>query len=322
MHRILHLLLLLLLAPCCLAQQAVQSGTFLNHLDIAATAGTSGIGFDMAMPLSEHLDVRAGFSYMPRAKFYMDLQVTLEDGYEEVPYGKPLKEQSKKMKNLMTLLNDLTGLESDSHVYVHLIPIFYNGKVLVDWKPFHDKSWHFTTGVYFGPSHIGTAYNYADETAFLLALNGYVNIYDHVLAEDPVISVGDASVEFSPSVNKKILEFGRPSFYIGPKKDGSYYHTLPLTDGTVHADCYANAIKPYLGFGYGSTLGKSGRCTLSFEGGCLFWGGTPTIITHDGVDLAHDMQYIKKNSLRHLVDWISAMKVYPILEARLAWRIF
>lgn len=295
---------------------------WLNHVDVAAVAGTSGLGFDLGISVNEHLTVRTGFTYMPRFSVPIDIQVSLEDGFEEVQYGSSMKEQNKKLKQLLGMLNDFTGLDCDNKVSIDVTPTFYNGKILVDWYPFHTKSWHFTTGVYFGPSLFGTAVNYSDETAFLLAINAYNTMYGHVMAQEDLINVGGKGFEVTPEMYEKFENFGRITFYIGPENDGSYYHTVPLADGTVHADCYVNVFKPYLGFGYGRSFGTSGRCTLSVESGCMFWGGSPRIITHDGVDLARDMEYIKKGTLRHLVDGISALKVFPLLEARLSWRIF
>lgn len=316
-----HLILVFLLSLFGRLFAQTASAPLFEHVEVAALAGTAGVGFDVALSVNEQVKVRAGFSYLPNFKLPLDMKVTLEDGYEDVSY-EDMGDQYRKLFQMLSMLTDLTGVEADDVVKLHIVPTIYNGKILVDWFPFQDKSWHFTAGIYVGPSRIGKAYSLESETAFLLALNGYNHIYENVRNEEDIIHVGDAGFEFTPNTNQKILDYGRATFYIGPKKDGSHYHTVPANDGRVYANSYTNPIRPYLGFGYGKPIGQSGRCTLSFEGGFLMWGGTPTIITHDGVDLAHEMTYIKKNQLRHLVDWVSAMKVYPVLEARLAWRIF
>ena len=48
-----------------------------KHLDVAVTAGTTGIGAELAMPLSETVQVRAGFSVMPSIKVPMHFKVAL-----------------------------------------------------------------------------------------------------------------------------------------------------------------------------------------------------------------------------------------------------
>lgn len=319
-----HLILVFLLSLFGRLFAQTASAPLFEHVEVAALTGTAGVGFDVALTVNEQVKVRAGFSYLPNFKLPLDMRIALEDGYEESRYTDPAikDQQNKKLNQMLSMLTDLTGVEADDVVYMYIIPTIYNGKFLVDWFPFHDKSWHFTAGLYVGPSQIGKAFSLDSETAFLLALNGYNHIYENVKNEEDIIHVGDAGFEFTPSTNQKILDYGRATFYIGPKKDGSYYHTVPNNDGRVYANSYTNPIRPYLGFGYGKSLGRSGRCSLSFEGGFLMWGGTPTILTHDGVDLAHDMSFIQKAYLRHLVNSVSALKVYPVLEARLVWRIF
>lgn len=323
MTRILVVLLALTLSIAQLIAQPGERALF-GRLDVAALAGTTGVGFDVAVEVNEHVSIRTGFSYMPQIKYPLFLSVSLEDGLEEVEYYDPImkEQQNQKMASLLETLASLTGIEADSRVDIHVVPKYFNGKLLVDWRPLSNKAWHFTAGFYAGPSHIGTAYNYAEETAFLQALNGYNHIYDNIKNQRPVISVGDASTELTPELTQKFLDYGRATFYIGPQKDGEYYHTVPAEDGSIRADCYTNAFKPYLGFGYTREIGLTGRCTLSMEGGWLFWGGKPRIITHDGVDLAHDMEYIKKETLRHLIDGVSALKGLPLLEVRVAWRVF
>lgn len=316
----LSLLLILCMVGALRAQSADRQ--WLNHVEAAVTAGTDGVGFDLSMSVNEHVRVRTGFSYMPRFHFKIDMGVSLEDGFEQGLNEEQKKEQKQKLKQLLGMLDDLTGIHADDVVAVQITPIFYNGKILVDWYPWHQKNWHLTAGLYVGPSHVGMARNYDDETAFLLALNGYNTIYQHIVNQEPIMDVGGMGFEFTPDMNEKFLQYGRATFYIGPKNDGSYYHAEPTPEGRITADCYANPVKPYLGFGYGKTIGSTGRCTLSLECGALMWGGRPEIITHEGVDLSHDMQHINRTYLRNMVNSVTFFRVYPVIEARLAWRIF
>jgi hypothetical protein len=57
---------------CCphnfVQQQSLQSqksGIFRN-LDVSVTAGTTGIGIDVASKLGDYVQLRAGYEYMPR----------------------------------------------------------------------------------------------------------------------------------------------------------------------------------------------------------------------------------------------------------------
>lgn len=96
----------------------------------------------------------------------------------------------------------------------------------------------------------------------------------------------------------------------------------PDENNMVSCKIKANSFRPYLGFGYGGRLSKrSDRNWVSFDCGAMFWGGTPKIITHEGVDLARDVTNIGGKVGRY-VDFFKAFKVYPVLEVRFTHRIF
>ena len=96
----------------------------------------------------------------------------------------------------------------------------------------------------------------------------------------------------------------------------------PDKDGTVRARVKANPFKPYLGIGYGGRLLKnSDRYHISADLGILFWGGTPSIIMHDGTNLARDVVDIG-GKVGDYVDFISGLHVYPVLNLRITKTIF
>ena len=53
----------------------------------------------------------------------------------------------------------------------------------------------------------------------------------------------------------------------------------------------------------------------------MFWGGTPKILTHDGTDLANDVDHVR-GKVGDYVKIIKAFKVYPVLSLRLTRKIF
>jgi hypothetical protein len=88
------------------------------------------------------------------------------------------------------------------------------------------------------------------------------------------------------------------------------------------AEMKVNSFKPYLGFGYGGNLIKGNdRCKISFDCGALFWGGTPSIKTHDGTDLTKDVENIR-GKVGDYVDLAKKIKVFPVLNLRVAYRLF
>lgn len=109
--------------------------------------------------------------------------------------------------------------------------------------------------------------------------------------------------------------------HVGDYPDGTPYRMEPDANNMVSCKIKVNNFRPYLGFGYGGKLSnRSDRNWISFDCGAMFWGGTPRIITHDGVDLAKDVKNIS-GKVGDYVSLFKAVKVYPVLELRLTHRI-
>ena len=110
--------------------------------------------------------------------------------------------------------------------------------------------------------------------------------------------------------------------HVGDYPDGTPYRMEPDANNMVSCKIKVNNFRPYLGFGYGGKLSnRSDRNWISFDCGAMFWGGTPRVITHDGVDLAKDVKNIS-GKVGDYVSLFKAVKVYPVLELRLTHRIF
>lgn len=102
---------------------------------------------------------------------------------------------------------------------------------------------------------------------------------------------------------------------------GDAYRMLPDEECMVRANAYANAVKPYVGFGYGGFIDRYQRTKLSVDCGVMFWGGRPSVITHDGVDLVRDL-YDLNSSVDRYVKIVKALPVYPVIELKISQRIF
>ena len=53
----------------------------------------------------------------------------------------------------------------------------------------------------------------------------------------------------------------------------------------------------------------------------MFWGGRPSIVTHDGVDLVRDL-YDLNESIDRYVKLVKALPVYPVVELKISQRLF
>ena len=166
------------------------------------------------------------------------------------------------------------------------------------------------------------------------AMGVQVGYYTHpILYPENVYNIEWIANDPDHPDNPQNLDNGGPGFEPGelvehyandpsdPLHDvGDPYLMQPDENSMVKARLRVNAFKPYLGFGYGGRLLKNDdRYHVHFECGALFWGGTPAIITHDGTNLAKDVDHIS-GKVGDYVDFFTFFKVYPVLNLRLTRR--
>lgn len=288
-----------------------------KNLDLSVTAGSTGIGIDIASPINKNLQLRGGFSFMPHFNQTMHFGIQVGDKKEN-KYNEKGERIETKFDRLANYLEQFTGYKVDDQVDMIGEPTYYNFNLLVDWFPFHNKKWHFTAGAYIGNSRIAKAYNATEDMPSLVAVGIYNNMYEKVLNEEPIFN----GLELPPDICDKILSYGRMGIHVGDHiSDGTPYMMEPNNESMVKASVKVNSFKPYIGFGYGSAISKDKRIHASFDCGTLFWGGTPKITTHDGTDLANDVQNID-GKVGDYVGIIKSFKVFPIINLRLTYRLF
>lgn len=290
-----------------------------NHLDVAVTAGSTGIGLDVAMPVCKIVQVRAGFTYMPH--IFSDSQFGIQIGDE--PGTK--QEQKEKFDKMAGFVEQYLGTKIDQYINMERTPNMNNFKFLVDVFPFKNKKWHVTGGFYWGPSVIAKAENAAIDGTSLVGVTMYNKFYDAAVNDEPIYN----NVYLDPSLADKFIKYGRMSVHLGNFKgqvdeNGNPvpYRLVPNADNMIVCKLKVNSFKPYLGFGYGGALSKrSDTYHLSFDCGAMFWGGTPHLYTHDGTDLIHDVENVQ-GKVGDNVKFFKALKVFPVLELRFSRKIF
>ncbi len=306
-------------------------GVFQN-LDVSVTAGTTGIGIDVASRVHENVQLRMGYEYMPRFKksIYFPVEV---GGQPAVAYDANGNRIETTFDRLSKMLKELTGFTVEDEVEMVGKPTINNFKFLVDVFPFKNKHWHVTGGFYWGPSQFAYAENSTQAMTSLLAVSMYNQLYEKCVADVPIIHIdGDEDDPDNPGMDiflndayrQKILNYGRMGFHVGDKKeDGEpYVMEADAESGMVKVRAKSNSFKPYLGFGYGGKLMKSREdWQVSFDAGMMFWGGTPSLITHDGTNLTKDVENIS-GKVGDWVDFLGGIKVYPVLQVRFTKTIF
>ena len=334
-----RLLLYVFVALCGLSASAQgSSGEKLDklymfkHLDASVTLGTTGIGFDVSTPVTNYAQLRVGFSFMPPFHKGIDFDVQVGEEYEE-KYDAEGNRVETKFDKMANALHQVTGYEVVDEVEMIGVPTYNNLKVLVDVFPFQkDKRWHVTAGFFLGPSRIAKAYNATEAMPTLLAVGIYNTMRDKTLASyeqgwpyPPVISVGPWELNETDMIEKladRFMRYGRMGMHEGDYDDGTPYMMEPGSDGMVRAEVKANAFKPYLGLGYGGRLLKNNdKFHIAVDLGAMFWGGSPSIITHEGVNLTKDVINIS-GKVGDYVSLAKTFKVFPVLDVRFVYNIF
>ncbi len=315
--------------------QYCKEHNIFQHLDISLTAGTTGIGIDVASPVGKYVQLRAGYEFMPRFTKRMEFDLTI-NGEPAIVYD----EQGYKQETTFTQMNDflyeLTGYDVEDHVDMIGKPTINNFKFLVDVYPFQqNKHWHFTAGFYWGPSRFAYAENAIEFMRTLNAVGIYNQMYNKAVNGEPLIKYEGVSLEVPEELNKKIQKMGRLGFAVGYfkhdivdgagnviHKAGERYIVEPDDRGMVTVTAKSNSFKPYLGFGYGGRLAKNrDDWHVSFDCGAMFWGGTPDLYMHDGINLIEDVERVS-GQVGTYVDLFKAFKVFPVLSFRITKRIF
>ncbi len=316
---------------------------YFQHLDVGVNLGTTGIGVDVSMPVHDIVCLRTGFNYMPRVEVPMTFGIQVGDD--------PATSDSKFAK-MASVLQDLTGNPVSDHVDMIGKAKMWNWNFLVDVYPLkNNKHWRVTAGFFLGPSTIAESYNKTESMASLVAVGIYNNMYNKLhgktkreLASVKLVDLSVLGPEYKDlyfdidmlyALQQGFDAAGRMGVILGTyvndvldkegnviHKKGEYYMMTPDDDDMVKADMKVNAFKPYIGVGYEGRLVKGNdRLTVAVDGGIMLWGGKPSLITHDGTDLIHDVEGIT-GKVGSYVDVMSKLSVYPTLSVRFAYTIF
>lgn len=310
------------------------------HADLALTAGTTGIGFELGMPINKYLNVRAGGTFMPHFKVPLTFTAQIGDGDQMTADG--LETRFERMAHL---LEGFVGQPVDDKVDMAASPTMNQAKIMFDVLPFKNKNWHFTAGLYCGKSRIANCINKTHEITSLFAINLYNRIYDNN---------GEIALGFSlpPEILMTVLYYGRAGFPVGQyahdvvyeedvwihddyleidyiehaKGDiihakGDTYLMAPSSENTAYANAFVNKFRPYFGFGYSGAISRDRKWKFGFDAGIMMWGGAPKLVDHNSVDLMYDVENIV-GQINHYVQITRHMKAYPILEFKISKRLF
>lgn len=356
MTRLLLLPILLLVSSVTFAQdvagdtsalstgQANESVKPFSSLSLSFTAGTVGLGFDLEAPVTSWLKVRAGASFMPH--------VNINKGDYVIHVGEnPDVAKDTKIFNTLT---ELTSYKVNPNVAMERQPVMNNAKLLFDIYPLKNKDWHATVGVYYGSRQLYRGENKLDEGPSLMSFSMYNNLHRMAVNDEPIV-VGKTYVYLADNIVEKLLEYGSMGIPVGKfandifddegkliHEKGSMFNMLPDQNCMITEKSYVNKFKPYVGIGYnGRISSKDPRWMVGFDVGAMFLGSPSLVMTrmeqtstynektdkfvvknyYYDIDINKDI-YDYTSNFKSKVNFLNSLKVYPVLELRLSYKIF
>lgn len=290
----------------------------LNKLELGVTVGTTGLGIELGTPITKWARLRVGASYIPH--------VALPMHFSLMTYAEGTSINTGNFDKVKDMMYEVSGYEIDDVIDVDAVPKMWNLKVLADIYPIpNNHHWRLTGGVFIGNNTLGTARNTISEAPSLLAMNLYNKMYDVFMSdyffEHPLVS----DVYMDPLVideaRKRFEQYGVMGVHLGDYKNGEPYFMQPDKDGTVSARAIVNKVRWYGGIGYETSISKDKRWNIGVDLGAMFWGGEPTVMTHDGVNMTDDLVNIR-GSVGDYMDLMRQLKVYPTIEFRIGYTFF
>ena len=327
----------------------------LQHMDISLIAGTTGIGLEVSSPIGNYLKVRAGYEFTPRITVNMKFNAMIGDesaatsdkfarmstllheisGYQVEDHINMI---GKPTLNNVKLLVDVYPFRKNKHW--HFTAGIYWGASKFAYADNDTKAMTslLSLGMYnriyehaiaMEPMVDWTAAGISQEVQQKYHLNIIpTELYDKIKNNGRMgFGLGYFTNDIYGTFEKDVFDMnGRRIHKAGEEgiihAAGDRYMLEPGSDGMVHVQAKSNALKPYVGFGYGGRLIKGNDdWQISFDAGALFWGGMPDIYTHDGINLMKDVTGIE-GQVGNYIDAFKALKVYPVLNLKISRRIF
>ena len=218
--------------------------------------------------------------------------VTVRAGYGGMAWGnikfKAINTASEITQMEMVEEDAIKRAQMVDKIELSLKPNFWNFYVLGEVHPFRNQPFYFSAGLFFGSQNFIHFRNTNDGAlGFLYDANQKVQDYNNLFHTNyPPVGVQFGDYVFTADEN-----------------------------GNIDVRMKTNAVKPYLGIGFGQHLAKTHRVSLAVDLGLLFWG-SPKFVLNNGVEIDSSG---KNSGIGSVLSWL---KAWPNLEIRVAYKIF
>lgn len=167
-------------------------------------------------------------------------------------------------------------------------PNFWNFYLLGEVHPFKNQPFYFSAGLFVGSQN-------------------FVHFRN----------TNEGALGFLYDANQKVEDYNRLYRTNYPPiglKFGDYIFTAD-ENGNIDVRMKTNAVKPYIGVGFGQHLAKTHRVSLAVDAGLLFWG-TPKFVLNNGTEIDSSG---RNSGITGALKWL---KAWPIIQVRVAYKIF
>ena len=167
-------------------------------------------------------------------------------------------------------------------------PNFLNFYLLGEVHPFKNQPFYFSAGLFVGSQN-------------------FVHFRN----------TNEGALGFLYDANQKVEDYNRLYRTNYPPiglKFGDYIFTAD-ENGNIDVRMKTNAVKPYIGVGFGQHLAKTHRVSLAVDAGLLFWG-TPKFVLNNGTEIDSSG---RNSGITGALKWL---KAWPNIQVRVAYKIF
>ena len=323
---------------------SAQTHETFKHIDVAFTAGTTGLGFDLATPLASWARLRMGASFRMQSHYYASLDT-------EIGVGQSAETQTANFNEVAKLMTSFVGDSPKRSIDMDGTFRMNNFKLLVDFYPIRShRNFRVTAGFYYGNSLLVEGMNTIESGNTLAAITTYNHMYD-LACKGEVVDMSRIGMSISGAMKDKMIEYltdwGEITIPMGTltrdikDADGNVVYktgeTLRLTpdqDDMIRINAKVKKFKPYVGVGYELPVTKDGRTLVGVDAGVLFWGGKPSVEAsvavgedesgnkvYQTVDLTRDVENLPGRMADHIAT-AKRYSVFPVVGLRISQRIW
>ena len=201
---------------------------------------------------------------------------------------KAINTASEIMEMQMAEAEAVRRSQMTDKVELAIKPNFWNVFVMSEVHPFRNQPFYFSAGLYIGSQNFVHFRNTNEGgLGFLYYANQLVEDYNRAFRTN------------YPPIGLKF---------------GDYVFTAD-EHGNIDVRMKTNAVKPYVGIGFGQHLAKTHRVSLAVDAGLIFWGAPKFLLNND-------REIKSSGSSSGVSGSLSWLKAWPNLQIRVAYKIF